>query len=49
MSRTMLTRITAMLLAVILLLTAGIGVFGWQQIRSRRLSDRLSALTKDAR
>ena len=49
MSRTMLTRITAMLLCVILLLTGGIGLFGWQQIRSRRLNDRLTALTKDAR
>lgn len=45
----MLARIMAMLLAVILLLTGSIGLVGWQMIRGRRLSDRLAALTKDAR
>lgn len=49
MSRSMLARITAMLLAVILLLTMGIGLFGWRMIRGRQLSSRLDALTKDAR
>ena len=45
----MLTRIMAMLLCVILLLTGGIGLFGWQLIREKRLNDRLEALTGDAR
>ena len=45
----MLARITAMLLAVILLLTMGIGLFGWRMIRGKQLNARLEALTKDAR
>lgn len=45
----MLTRIMAMLLCVILLLTSGIGIFGWHIIREKRLNDRLMTLTRDAR
>lgn len=45
----MFTRLVAMFLAVILLLTAALTIWSFVALREKQISDRLDALTRDAR